>query len=156
MGAIDCSKGSQERHLCSFYNVDRFPTVLLLGPNKALTSGHPRFSGTIMILHHLFVQSLCAQWLNNNKYYYRQAPIISNSIIIMMLHMFAYNYYAGNKSAWHVTNEALIFAQKLVSDRLAVLAGAETFNVCKVSAINKTYIGEVGPEIPPSSNKVIV
>ena len=75
--------------------------------------------------------------------------LISNSIIIMMLHMFA--LYAGNKSARHVTDEALIFVQKLVSDRLAISAGAETFNICKVSAIN----GEVGPEIPPSSNKVI-
>ena len=137
MGAIDCSKGSQERSICNFYKVERYPTVMLLGHNKAPGAVHRQFSGTIMTLHHLLVQSLCAQWLNNKKYYYRQ-HLISNSIIIMMLHMFAYHYYAGNKSARHVTDEALILVQTMVSDRLTFSAGRETFSICSVSAI-KTY-----------------
>ena len=139
MGAIHCSKGSQERTICSFYNLNQYPTVVLLGNNKAQTTGLRQFSGMIMTLHHLLVQSLCAQWLNNKprKYYYRQ-HLISNSIIIMMLHMFAYNYYAGNKSARHVIDEALIFVQTMVSDRQTSSAGRETFKICAVSAI-KTY-----------------
>ena len=56
-----------------------------------------------------------------------------NLIIIMMLHMFA---YAGNKSARHVTDEALISIQELISDRLAYFAESATFNVCSVSTIN--------------------